>query len=383
MVGDGAITERLPELVLPDLPEGKPCTPTLVRRGVSITLGGLGVLAVGTMLVLFFVRTEMTIDTRGHLEPVQVYPVRTLEPGMIGALLVGAGDTVRAGQPVAQLDTLALTTAIARLESRRRASVAALRKLSQQADIETQRGAYQIRQSEARLVRAQADLREARARFGVSQDAPLVAGTHTGLDRSLSAVLEAEAEQGIVQTDALELDLVAHDEQIYDAEIAELDAELAALRNRLDRLTIRAPAFGIVLTEDLERRRGEHVESGALLLEIGDPGQWRVRLQARGYDVHQVRPGQRGLIEIDALSVDERVLFAGQVVFVATDAAQPGSGPATAERYHVLVELDRDQTEQQHRAKFRRGYAVEGKIITETGTLLQIVLRRIRAGSSW
>jgi hypothetical protein len=120
-----------------------------------------------------------------------------------------------------------------------------------------------------------------------------------------------------------------------------------------------------------------------LLLEIGDPEQWRVLLQARGYDVHQIRPGQHGFIEIEALSVDERVLFDGQVVFVATDAAHPGDGSATADQYHVLMELDRDQTEQRHRAKFRRGYAVEAKIITETGTLLQIVLRRIRAGSSW
>src|SRR4051812_36997956 len=85
----------------------------LAARAVHWTVVALALLVVGGAVASFTVRVRLTVRAPGALEPVQVWPVRALEPGLVSAVLVRTGQVVRAGQPLLQLDTLELAEAVA------------------------------------------------------------------------------------------------------------------------------------------------------------------------------------------------------------------------------------------------------------------------------
>ncbi|HZG44542.1 MAG TPA: hypothetical protein VEY93_16440, partial [Longimicrobium sp.] len=77
---------RLPEL----RDDGQPGA-GFVKRAVSYTLGFIGLLLVGGVLVSMFVTMDITVKTVGVLEPVQLWPVRAQAGGVVRQVLVKSG----------------------------------------------------------------------------------------------------------------------------------------------------------------------------------------------------------------------------------------------------------------------------------------------------
>lgn len=108
---------------LPPLPEFEE-KPTfggrMVRRTVTLTLGGLLGLALASVLVLSFVRVEITVEATGVLEPLHVWKVHSLSSGPIREVPVRSGQRVEAGQTLGRLDGFQLETELdrRRLEAR-------------------------------------------------------------------------------------------------------------------------------------------------------------------------------------------------------------------------------------------------------------------------
>lgn len=99
----------------------------------------------------------------------------------------------------------------------------------------------------------------------------------------------------------------AHDEAVAAGQGAR--AALAAVRARLDQLTLRAGIAGIVLRREVEP--GDLAMPGRALLELGDPARARVTATVDERDIPRVRPGQRALLFSDALPdrmIEGRVL---------------------------------------------------------------------------
>src|SRR5438105_40317 len=105
--------------MLPPLPEISDRSlpgAVVVRRVVSMTLAIVGLLAVIGIVTSLVVTVRVTEDGDGTLEPVFVWQVRGLEGGVVSAMLVSAGDTVKLGQPVARLDPLTARATVSDLE---------------------------------------------------------------------------------------------------------------------------------------------------------------------------------------------------------------------------------------------------------------------------
>lgn len=99
----------------------------------------------------------------------------------------------------------------------------------------------------------------------------------------------------------------AYDEAVAAGESAR--AALAAMRARLDQLTLRAGIDGIVLRREVEP--GDLAMPGRALLELGDPARARVTATVDERDIARIRPGQRALLSTDALPermIEGRVL---------------------------------------------------------------------------
>lgn len=379
---DGVIPLRLPELPH----EGQPGS-RFVLRAVSLTMLTLAVLFVGSLLVAFLVKMDVTVKAGGVLEPIRLYPIRAMEGGPVRDVYVQTGDTVQRGAVLARLDTVEIASNIAQLEAQLRAADVDRRRSSSADPLQLRQSSERAAQARARLGTAIALVRQRMIEYdlGTNVDSLLsnyVPGRHVTLDQAVGEVRSAQAE---IRLSAGEGDLQAlsrFDREKLGTQIDQLSAQINALRARKERLTIVAPTNGVVLTEELERLPGSFVREGDQVIELGDLRDWRVQLTVSERDVHKIKLGDSVKVEIGAFDQSEREQLGGRVVYVSpeplTVQAPSGgsSGAATTVptgSYRVIATLDRAQLEKVGIDKFRRGYSVQGHVITRSGRIITLI----------
>ena len=126
---------------------------------------------------------------------------------------------------------------------------------------------------------------------------------------------------------------------LYNKEVAVVEAQRTALRQRADALELKAPVAGVVLTADLDTERGTWLPEGGLFCEILPTGQIHVVIALTEDQAGLVREQQP--VELRIYSLPART-FHGTVkkTFTATSADLPH--PALAGRFggEVPTELD-------------------------------------------
>jgi multidrug resistance efflux pump len=85
------------------------------------------------------------------------------------------------------------------------------------------------------------------------------------------------------------------------AEVAQTDAKLALVTDKLDRATLTAPFDGVVVSGDLNQYLGTPVEQGKLLFQIAPLNAYRVILQVDERDISHVALGQTGQLTLSGL----------------------------------------------------------------------------------
>jgi multidrug resistance efflux pump len=368
---------RLPDLDDTGQPGGR-----FVRSAVSLTLGVIAALAVVAVAVSLLVKMDVTVKSAGVLEPVRVYPVRTMVAGSVAQVLVRSGDTVEAGQVLIRLDALAMEAQLAQLEAQYRAAASDRERALASAPLERRQQAERLQAAQARLTSARALLlqRMVEHGFGSSVDSLLNAyrpGSHVALDQAVGEVRSAQTDIRLNATDTDMLALRSYDERRTAAEMDRLDSQVRETRERLARTEITAPGSGVVLTEQIERLPGAFVREGETLLEVAERSDWRVTMAVPERDVNRIRPGDPVRFEIRAFSQRDRRQLQGRVVHVA---AEPGSeeagvaaGPRTpAGMYRVVAELEPGELDMDAVERLRRGYTVEANVITRSGRIAEL-----------
>lgn len=376
-----ALAPKLPEL--PDI--GEQIVPgwRLTRHIVNLTLGILGVVLIAGVVAGVLATVDVTEDGDGVLEPVVVWPVRPVEGGILAQVLVRTGDTVSARQVLARLDSTAAVASIAELEALMAAARADLSRVVRGAPIEHQRLAASVAEADARVSRARTALRERMVEVGVSGDPDSIARAarsrvHVILDGASADLLAAQASLSSAEAQLSSSSLAPLDVERKDAELRRLEAQLVNARRRLGRLSILAPAPGIVLTEQTPSLVGASVAPGETFLELGDPRGWRALLAITERAVYRIRPGDQASVEIPALSAMPNNRFRGHVVSVgwqlaeSSSAASNGSTPP-GRGYQVLLALDQQDLLPLGTGVLRRGYAVHAKIITRSAHPAELV----------
>jgi hypothetical protein len=110
-----------------------------------------------------------------------------------------------------------------------------------------------------------------------------------------------------------------------------------------------------------------------------------VELYASDRDVHDVRVGQRAAIDIPAMKELNGRRLNGVVIAVAPQpASQPMPGmlsmpvsPA-AGAFRVTVALDSAQVRDFAPNALRAGYAVQGRVVTRSGTIAALAISYLR-----
>jgi len=246
----------------------------------------------------------------GRVEPLSGL-IRVAPPvmGVIGEVLVGAGATVFAGEPLIRLvDQEArarLAAAEAQVALRRRvrnkesaASGAAARRRAEDAVADTE-----IAVAEARSFVDKAAI-ERRAGRGSDAD---VEAARSGLTRAQVRLVQQKAELRRIEADA-SLPTQA------EGQLNIARSELLATQGAIEKMTIRAPIDGTVL--QMNARPGELASPSATqaLVLLGNVSALRVRAEVDERDIEKIKAGQAVLVRPAAFRDRE---IAGTVSFIA------------------------------------------------------------------
>ena len=405
------------------------------RRMSNILLyGTLGFFAI-LLAWAAFTDIDRTVHAQGRVVPTaQLQLISNLEGGVVGKILVRAGEMVREGDPLIRLDpTLAESdfsvgaTSLASLNAkieRLKAEVtggapnfATPGSAAEREQVEIERALYRSRQADlasltraanARLVQAQRAVSEAQANHSAavaSRDAsqqqvellrPLV---ENGIEPRLT-LLQAERQASVSASQAVAAQAtIMRTQSGVDearaallqarqdwrsqaaAELAAAQAEAAgrrqaqpALANRLDRTVVRAPLTGRV-NRVLVNTVGGTARPGEPLVEIvpSDTG-LTIEAGVRPKDIAFVRTGQRSLVKITSYDYAIYGGMEGRVVNISPDAIVDERTGETQYLVKIRTQTDALVSPQGRRLPISPGMIADVSLIGDKRSVLSYLL---------
>ncbi|MBV9400730.1 MAG: efflux RND transporter periplasmic adaptor subunit [Bryobacterales bacterium] len=209
------------------------------------------------------------------------------EAGVVTKVFVKAGDRVKEGSPLFQLDDRAVAAQMAIQESLLASSRARLMKLaSPPRPVDIAPAEAQAQNAAANLadLRAQLALRESLSdKRAVSADE--MNRRRYGIAEAEAALKTAQANLALLNAGAAEPDL-----EVARADVRQAEAQVASTQSNLDRLTVRAPFSGECLQVKVHAGEFAPVNPSSPLILFGETDHLRVRVDIDESEAWRVRP---------------------------------------------------------------------------------------------
>jgi len=335
----------------------------------------------------------VTVIEEGRTRVRSRYVVAAPVAGRLYRIDLEAGDPVNDGQVVARIDPLPLTSDVRSAQARLRELEAQRRGVDTQrpkpaalqqaqsriraAQAVQQQTEARIEQAEAALAQAERDRQRAETlqeEGAISQqareDAALRATTRTReLEVARRAAQAAAAEVAAAQDALAILQAEQSDpdylEEVYTAQIASVEAELARLADDAARTDITAPASGTVLQVMQESAR--FIEAGTPLIEVGNPDELELVIDVLSTDAVLVEAGDRVWITQwggdDTLSATVRTIEPSAFTEVSALGVEE-------QRVNIIAELAELEDGE---APLGDGYRIEAQIVIwQEDSVLQV-----------
>jgi multidrug resistance efflux pump len=378
-------------LELPPFPRAGLLGEGIAQRAISLTLVTMCALAVATIIALIFVTVDLSVEGKGVLEAARTWEVRSQSTGILREVFVATGDSVKRGQSLIRLDSVAVAAHVAELQNEYHAQLLAYERTKAAMPIQQQQKQIALLATRAKQVSARASLRDEitgmTMRTDIDLDSLLRAykpGKWVRVDNAVAAVMASAADSATAVTDLHLADLTSLDLQRQQSQMNQVLEQIRVGELDLRRLLLRAPVDGIVSTEHVERLVGTAVKEGDQILEIGERSGWRAELAVSQSEISEVRLDDPAEIEILGFRRGARQLLRGHVVAIAvkptsgSSAAVNGDNRQIATQYRVTVEVDPSASPRDEPSDLRMGYSVKGRIITGSGRLGAVIQRYLR-----
>jgi HlyD family secretion protein len=233
------------------------------------------------------------ISTNGKVEPIQNFEAHAPIATTVKRLYVKEGDHVRKGQILLQLDDADLRSQAARAQAQMKSAQA------DQSDLSTGGTREEILTLDAQLIKAKTARDNAQRNLDaltrLQQQGAASAGE---VQQNEEALQRAQADVTLLeqkQKDRYSQPEVAK----VAAQGAEAEAAYSAAEDALAKSTVRAPFEGMVYT--LPVKQGAYVQTGDLLLQVGDLSHMLIRTYVDEPDIGRLTVGQKIEVTWDAL----------------------------------------------------------------------------------
>ena len=250
-------------------------------------------------------------------------------PGWVEARPVSEGETIKAGQLIARLESTELVQEVALREAEAQAyaaELAALEAGSRPQEIAVARAA--VRHAQAELERLAAEYQRQRdllARHVASQQTFQKAKAEHEVAKS--QVEEAQERLKLAEEGPREEDITR-----ARARLDQVRQSLAIAKTRLAYATLSSPISGTVLSENVEA--GEYVVPGVPVITVGDLVNTWLRAYVNETDLGRVKLGQRVCVSTDTYPGKA---YPGELSFIASAAEFTPKNVQTAEERVKLV----------------------------------------------
>ncbi len=281
----------------------------------------LWLLFFGLLIALGLLPYPYEISGGVTLHPVQQAEVRARASGEVTAVLVREGEWVNQGQPLARLSDWEQRHAIALIE----------------ADLEKNRAELALLLSGARAesiltTQRELDLARVKARHAKKQLDLLTPGYQQGTLSALEyqkSVLDAEvsaAAVAVAEADLAQVQAAPREEEaaILRAELRRLQEQLDYQQSELARTQIIAPMAGRVTSARVDRKLGQFVREGDLILQLQDDRAIEAEILTPETDVADTGLGRA--VEIKLWAHPTRV-FRGEVTSIAPTVEEDPDSP--------------------------------------------------------
>lgn len=280
--------------------------------------------------------------------------IASLEPGLLGALLVKEGETVKAGQALVRLDPTRVEAAQNEGELKRLALMATAARLRAEANGTALQFPPELKDAKA-LREAEAEAFESRRRLlddslaGLSRSAGLVQRELDIAQRMAAQGLMSNVEVMRLTRQVSELQLqrserVNRFRQEASSDLVRVQNELAVITeqlvvrdDQLQRTVLTSPVEGIVKAIKINTLGGV-VGGGAPIMEISPTtGRLLVEARVKPRDIGFVRVGQKAEVKLSGYDFNVYGGLHGRVESISPDAiGEPDKG-ADAMYYRALV----------------------------------------------
>jgi HlyD family secretion protein len=233
------------------------------------------------------------ISTNGKIEPIRNFEAHSPVASTVKRLLVKEGDRVRQGQLLLQLDDADLRSQAARAQAQIKTAQA------DQAEVSTGGTREELLTLDSQLIKARSVRDDAQRNLDALRRLQQQGAASAGEVTQAADVLQrAQADTTLLEQkkkDRYSLPEVAK----VAAQGAEAQAAYEAAEDALAKSSVHAPFDGIVYA--LPVKQGAYVQTGDLLLQVGDLSQMLVRAFVDEPEIGRLSRGQKIEVTWDAL----------------------------------------------------------------------------------
>ena len=161
-------------------------------------------------------------------------------------------------------------------------------------------------------------------------------------------------------------------DQLYDKE--------KILKEELKRVVIKSPSNGIVLTEGIDGLVNTYVSQGGFLFDISEMKGWDAVLFVGERDIHSIKIGDKVKVELNALeSTKNYELLNAEVISVAEEQNSGTERYKSFDNlYRVTARIINLKNTGQNVSELKYGYKLKGKVITDYGRIVDLIIRYFR-----
>lgn len=318
--------------------------------------GTLSVLTLTAIAAAVVVKVDQIVNVPGKLVTRRsTQALTTPERGVVREVLVKNGQRVEAGQALLVLDPRV-----------------------QRSDVTELRGQLEAETSRQRSDRARVQERILGLERQLEIDQRLLEPLRQLAAQGASSQLQMIEKERQLEATRRELAEARKEEQTLQFESqrfqAQLRAELVGARNKLDRVTLRAPVTGTVI--DLQAQSGQVANGNEPLLKLVPQDELQAQVFAPNMDLAFIRPGQQAEI---AFSAYDRSLYGtlpATVQQVSEDALPPNA-EYDYPNFPITLNLKAQTLNVRGRSfGLQPGMALNAQIKLQQRTVLQLLFSR-------
>ena len=354
---------------------------TLTRWFLWILLSAFAVFGVVATALAWHFRMDVSVKGGGLLACAMRQQVKPRVSGIIGEIHAEHGSLVREGDRLVTLDDREWRNALDKVDGeiaivRSRADRLKARLASERSIAEDE---LQVAAIEAE--RAALEVRRIRLEHSVGQEA---VGALLGWRRPpLDDLVPVRRAQAVLEQKQALAHLARSRRSAHDGralEVAELHLEQKKLTQERQRLAgklvetvLRSPIDGTVLTAELKERRGDRVEVGETVVEVGNADSWVIETGIDETGIARVRVGHDARIEITAFPHMEYDMLHGKVARIGVRATPSG--------YPVKIALARTvDGGLEPSLQLFEGMTATVRIVVDRGRVLELLWREALRG---